>query len=628
MKILRKLFVAVVALLPLLALGAAGDIKISQQNSSGTAWIDRILTNTAGSLIYVNASGVPTVLAPGTSGYVLTSGGTGVAPSYVAVTGTGTTATNAQTLAGTSTSLLVTPAGWNYASSAVRNTLAPRGGVFFNGINSSRVYSTLTGNNIGSDPFSLFFIFKVPLLSGTTHGLFLLASSSTDRGAASSFSGTIESGGALRIQTVNSGANGGVFTDISGFQSTYAGKTVALAITRSGSTLAVYINGVAQTVSVTTYGSSPGDFSMAITSTYFGIGYITASTVSTNMAWNLASLYNLALSSSEVSEIYELGGNVPSRYQFGSQTARYASDFSAGTDSWNTQASQTYTGNVDSGADGPGVPPSNDWLRGTRDSTTGNIATYRSATLTLGKVYRITADVFIPTGSPITSIAIGQNTGLGTTVPYVALTAGSTTAYSYTMTGGVVVSNTDLGFTLSANVAATTSIYFKNINAVQIGAVVHLPLDDGIGYQLHDASTNQLDAVMTTSGITHIIAKRDGYVRGTLTWAGTHEAKSVLGQRSFPNQYVLTLLTTKATAGSSGSGLTGGVTSNAALFVAATTYTTSKKGTGGGGLTMASNGVSVGVTDNDCTLVVDPDTANYTGSITVEARYSVTEGTP
>jgi hypothetical protein len=78
MKTLRNfLFVAVVALAPLLSFGAANDLKISQQNSGGTAWIDRIFANGANGFIGTNSSGTPALLASGASqGAVLYFNGT------------------------------------------------------------------------------------------------------------------------------------------------------------------------------------------------------------------------------------------------------------------------------------------------------------------------------------------------------------------------------------------------------------------------------------------------------------------------------------------------------------------------------------------------------------------------
>lgn len=73
-----------------LAVGAAG--KIFSSDGTDAAWGNGPMT-TAGDIIIGGASGLPTRLAAGaTSGHVLTSNGSGAAPSYQAVSGGGTLA--------------------------------------------------------------------------------------------------------------------------------------------------------------------------------------------------------------------------------------------------------------------------------------------------------------------------------------------------------------------------------------------------------------------------------------------------------------------------------------------------------------------------------------------------------
>ena len=53
-------------------------------------------------------------------------------------------------------------------------------------------------------------------------------------------------------------------------------------------------------------------------------------------------------------------------------------------------------------------------------------------------------------------------------------------------------------------------------------------------------------------------------------------------------------------------------------------FTTAKKAIS----IIATNVFPGGTSDNNCNLSVDPDTANFTGSIAIEAQYSLTEGNP
>ena len=74
--------------------GAAGDIRVQQRNPGNTAWQNVDMTTANGGVLKTNASGVPSVLSPGTNGYVLTmSGGLPVwsgtfAPTSLIVDGT------------------------------------------------------------------------------------------------------------------------------------------------------------------------------------------------------------------------------------------------------------------------------------------------------------------------------------------------------------------------------------------------------------------------------------------------------------------------------------------------------------------------------------------------------------
>jgi hypothetical protein len=72
-------------------------------------------------------------------------------------------------------------------------------------------------------------------------------------------------------------------------------------------------------------------------------------------------------------------------------------------------------------------------------------------------------------------------------------------------------------------VARRTRIYIRNttagvtdvteISLIQVGCLSHLPMDEGIGYQLHDQSTNHHDALLSETGCTHLQPKREGFVR-------------------------------------------------------------------------------------------------------------------
>lgn len=177
------------------------------------------------------------------------------------------------------------------------------------------------------------------------------------------------------------------------------------------------------------------------------------------------------------------------------------------------------------------------------------------------------------------------------------------------------------GVTTYTETAGTEAVY-------EVGALAYLALDDGIGFQLHDQSTNKLDAVMTSTGMSHLIPKRNGYIRtpgAGLTWTSTHESKSVLGvaQQAIPSGAVTTLATLAMSAATSGAGATVGTTNSATRVAAATTYAGALKKV----LTLA-NQMPAGTAANDLDRNIDPDSANWTGTAQYEEHYTLTEGTP
>lgn len=179
---------------------------------------------------------------------------------------------------------------------------------------------------------------------------------------------------------------------------------------------------------------------------------------------------------------------------------------------------------------------------------------------------------------------------------------------------------------LAFNVDTQAPVTISNFYAQRLGALFFLSPDDsgdGCGYQLHDCGPYKADAIVPTGGWFWTHPTYQNFVRGTLTWAGTHEGKSLLGQRCFPVGSVVTSLTRKPTVSSSGSGCAIGTSNSATRFQALAAMTANTKALA----TIANGGLLAGTADADGDLVFDPDTANYTGSVAVTANYIVTEGT-
>jgi len=92
----------------------------------------------------------------------------------------------------------------------------------------------------------------------------------------------------------------------------------------------------------------------------------------------------------------------------------------------------------------------------------------------------------------------------------VAHTAALTTSWQkFTFTDSSVRANA--GFYFDFTTAVTVEIY--DLKFYSVGCIADLPLDEGIGYQFHDRSSNHFDALASTTGVTHLVPKTDGYIR-------------------------------------------------------------------------------------------------------------------
>lgn len=407
-------------------------------------------------------------------------------------------------------------------SAALRNALAPRGGVSFDGTASNRVSVLLTGQNIATDAFSLNYLFTPPTASNANSPtLWHLSTDATDAFNDSNCVGcAFDASGNLTITFSATFATHYRTATVAGFLAAYGGKPTHLLVTRSGATLKIYINGVDTAYTTSTNGTDP-TWAMSITSNYLHIGY----QGSNNIAyWPVyaVSLYNTALTASDALEVCELGGAVPERFKFGSQAAIYSSNFSGvGLDGWsgNGGVSHAVTSNVDQDADGAGVPPSNDWLRAT-STAAATLSHYRTARILLGgKRWKVTGDIFIPSGSVITTAQLGTEATPSILSTNITLTPGAVVSASWE---GTMVTNGDLYLQLPPAVAgAGASAYIKNFVVKQVGAVCHLDLDDGIGRVARDKSSNKLRATLTATGISHVIESDDGiYPQAALTANG------------------------------------------------------------------------------------------------------------
>lgn len=521
---------------------------------------------------------------------------------------------------------------------AARSVFALHGAVAFDGTSSQKIIAPL-GINMGTQAFSLSKMVKIPAINPTTnYGLGFVGGTTGNVGQDNCLHYHITTAGELRLfYRLETAANNTASAYVTNVVSRFGGKEVHLAIVRNASgNPSVYINGVLQTLSSVTF-QGTGTWQSAMNTTYWHFGYITSAEAYIG-TMRRATFFNFALSAANVQEIYELGGALPewAKTQWGSETAKYSSNFTSGADGWGAD-NGTIVGNTDQDADSAGVPPSNDWAKFTR--TAGGSGTcyaysngfsnyYSPWRALIGSRFRVTFDIFVPSGSTAVYAFLDMFQGAPNAPLYSAITPGSVTSLSFEVTCTEnITPRMTIG--ISASGSSTTSFangtafYIKNVKVYTLGALAHYPMNEGIGYQLHDVSVNALDAMMATSGITHTVRQSRGYVRGAVTWAGTHEFKSLTGQDCLPVGAVLDLAVIKATAGSSGTGILFGTASDNGRFsAAAVVFTTAKKVLDLYTRLMAS-GASLG--SGHLNLGFDPDNANYTGTITAEIHYYETQ---
>ncbi len=411
-------------------------------------------------------------------------------------------------------------------ASALRNALSPRGGMSFNGTVGDKISSILTGQSIGTDAFALSFMMRVPLASVAYRGVVGLSSSPTTHNNAGSFHVSLNAT-ALGLELDNTDGANNRTASVAGFVTAWAGQVVHVLVVRplSGNPI-VYVNGVVQTISTSTSGSAPASWQANVNSGYLNVGFWTTDAYEGEI-YGVA-LYNLELSSTDALEIYRLGGAVPARFQFGSQASLYTSNFTAGADGW-TGAAANVAGNIDS------INGVDDVLRVYADGTTGLHYGYRGVTTSREKCYRVTGSIYVPTGQThLTSCDIkygGQPSGSSRWQLLNGIYQFNPNASWQSVDFSLRVKlNDDSGFYLLHNPASYTGAnsttddvaYLKSFVLRQVGAVVYLPMDDGIGRIARDLSSNNRHGIRTAgSGVAHLIEQDDGiYPQTALTANG------------------------------------------------------------------------------------------------------------
>lgn len=289
----------------------------------------------------------------------------------------------------------------------------------------------------------------------------------------------------------------------SGLRSIYAGNMVDFVLTRQATNLTLYVNGVAKTAVLTSAGDGSTVGSTTITSTYFVLG--NESVAKLPVSYYAAQVYNCALPSSDVVLIHNLG--LPVKYRWGSMTAVYAANWSAGSDGWGS-ASVAYDVPVTQAGQANA-------LEVYADATlTTSHATYKTISpANYGRTYRFSGKYYIPSGQThVVKFRIesaNDNTVLGTCSALDIWTNVTVLRTFFTSFDGAQLRLQNAGGTAysGANSTSDDRIYLYGWNYYYAGAILDLDLTAGYGYSVPDRSPNKLNGTLTAYGVMPIYPK-------------------------------------------------------------------------------------------------------------------------
>ena len=416
--------------------------------------------------------------------------------------------------------------------SAIRAAASDYAAVTFDGATSgTRIVSTLTSQNIGTGDMSMWNRFRVFTTTGTTRYIASLSSSSTSADQARACILYINSIGGLVFYLYGATTSDFRSATIAGFQTSYSGQVVDIVVTRTGATLKIYINGTDTAYSEVTGGTPPA-WSDTITSTNLFIGQSTGTSNIFSGRIYRSVVFNRALSASDVTELITTGVNPAD--QWGTQTAAYTSDFSAGADGW-AAVRGTSDGNID------GISGVDNTLRFTVDSTASN-SHYALKTsvpgLLASKRYRVGLDYFITAANAtMNGLRLQQLTTAQLLSPIQSVTGAWTSItpveFVSTETRLDVVGYAGANATFTGN--GTDTFYLHSFVLTRIGAIVDLDFTVGTGYQATDRSTNALHGTLF-NGVEFTQPKRMAVLYATTNTNGNQQ---MLGTLAIPTNAVI-----------------------------------------------------------------------------------------
>jgi len=421
------------------------------------------------------------------------------------------------------------------SQSAIRAAASDYAAVMFDGTTAStRVVSGC--QSLGTGDFSVWNRIRVPMTNPTASaGVFFLSDTDNSANRANAFVVYLTSAGALQIQRYGATTADNRLATINNFRNGYSGQVVDIVVTRSGTTLKVYVNGVDTPYSESTAGSAP-PWSDTIVSSFYGVGCISgaSNTIFTGRIFRSV-VFNRALSAADVTEVITTGVNPAD--QWGSTSSVYSSNFTAGVDSFSSYigGTVTLTGNETA------PDATTGWLKAVRAAAgTGRMDISRGSVLpALAKRYRATASIYnVDCGTQFFGIQADQAV-IVTDTQQVSNGTSATVTQEFVSTS---TSTLRIGPMSAASIAFVSALvpngatyYVKNITVVRVGAIVDLDFTVGCGYQAHDRSTNALHGTLF-NGVEFSIPKRVAVLYATTNTNGNQQ---MLGTLAIPTNAII-----------------------------------------------------------------------------------------
>jgi hypothetical protein len=406
---------------------------------------------------------------------------------------------------------------------------APRTALVSDGSNGARILSTLNSQNPNTGEIALWWDGVFPTdAAGSAKLIAALTSSATSAFTARSLHVGYQTGDGLYALLCGATTSDFRYRRCTTALTLLGGRRGVLAVTRTAIFLGVdgeFFNATNLFAEVT--GGSAPAWTDQIDGQFLLDAHYATNSSSAHLLYDLR-LANVAMTEAQLRTEYERGEPGP-EWQWGSNTAVYSSDFSAGVDGW-VAANGTVTGNVDS------ISGVNDTLQIEASGGITSAAAHKVITTTAfpaGRYLRLRFSVFVPAtnsaGGQYISIRDQFSAGLfgqiatGLSNSLLQPTLGAWVDYD--IVAPLVIATTSLQLRLAnsggsgSSVGATDRINVKNVSVRAVGYTARLRTDLAAGLTAIDGSSNKQDFMLSTTGVTTSPNGRRQIIRpGTLTF--------------------------------------------------------------------------------------------------------------